>query len=377
MGECLSRLLSPVSAHEFFDRYRTRTHLHIPRDSPGFYDYILRTGDIDDMLQSGHLPAALLNVVKDGKRCPLEDWSRVETRARGASRTAVLARLFDLYLEGATLVLNEADRAIPSLNELCRALAVELAFPAHANVYITPGGSAGFSSHADDHEVLVLQITGSKRWDIGVGSGVEITLLPGDLLYLPRGIFHSAHAQERDSIHVTLGLRPVYAFQLIAELAVLAEEVSAFQQPAPPPFAGQEEKRAFNTAFFDQLQTLVQNVAPSVLLERRLRLVVKQQTQGWSGRLSDLGALRDIRKETIVRRRAGIVTEVKEEQNSLRVEFADKQVVVPAFLRGALNKILSGDAFVVGDLEGFLSDPGKVKLSAEFVRTGLLRIVQI
>src|SRR5580704_14696407 len=150
MSDGLSRILFPLDRVFFLKQYQTREYFHIDRNSPGYYQDFMSVGDLDAFLQSGQLPAAFVNVVKDGKRLPLEEWSRVDTSARGVQRVAVSERLFDLYLEGATLVLNQAHRALPSFNSLCRILTADFGFPARANIYITPGGGAGFSAHADD-----------------------------------------------------------------------------------------------------------------------------------------------------------------------------------------------------------------------------------
>jgi len=147
MSECLARILSPADIGTFLKHYQAREHLYVGRNSPGYYDDLLSERDLDAMLQSEHLPAAFVNVVKEGTRYPLNEWSRMAASARGESRVAVPERLFDLYSEGATLILNRADRAVPSLNTLCRKLTVELGFPAGANVYITPRDAAGFSQH--------------------------------------------------------------------------------------------------------------------------------------------------------------------------------------------------------------------------------------
>ena len=50
--------------------------------------------------------------------------------------------------------------------ELCARIEGELDHVVHANAYLTPGNTAGFSPLYDKHEVLVLQIFGSKHWRI-------------------------------------------------------------------------------------------------------------------------------------------------------------------------------------------------------------------
>jgi len=379
MSECLSRILSPLDTSSFLRHYQSREHFHVARNSPSWYDDLLSAADLDVVFQSEHLPAAFVNVVKEGKRYPIEEWSRAAASVRGEACVAVPEKLLELYSEGATLVLNRADRVVPPLNALCRKLTVELGFPAGANVYITPRQAAGFSNHVDDHEALVLQIAGSKRWLLFVNDApvVEIDLHPGDLLYLPRGLAHGARAQECDSIHVTVGLAPIYAFELIRELAALAAGDVDFERPVPPQFAGENAMRTFEEAFLAQLQSLILRTKLSDLLDRRFQSLVENQVRGWAGRLSDMRGVRDMTTETIVCRRPGILTNVKSEGKFNSVEFAGKRVVVPGFLHGAIAKIMEENAFAIGEIEGFIGSSGKVKLVAEFVKAGLLRIVRL
>jgi hypothetical protein len=384
--EYLSGILFPFETGSFLKHYEAREHFHITRTSPGYYAGVLSDDGLDELLQSERLPAAFVNVVKDGTKYHLEEWSRVIVSARDKDRVVIPERLFDLYAQGATIILNDADRTVPSLNAACRILCVETGFPVQANVYITPRGAAGFSKHSDDHEVLILQIGGSKRWLLyppdsqaagGSTGPIEIDLQSGDLLFLPRGLAHSAHTQEADSIHVTLGFRPAYAFQLIRELAELAGEDADFQQPLPPRFADTGVKLAFEAAFLGRLQSLISRTSPSELMERRFHSLVEKQATGWPGRLSDLRHVHEMTPETVVCRRPGILTLVNNDGTFLNIDFAGKRVRIPAFLEEVQERIMSENAFTVREIGGFISNSGKVKLIAEFVTAGLLRIVTI
>src|SRR5262249_26048300 len=75
-------------------------------------------------------------------------------------------------------------------------------------------------------DVFVLQVSGSKHWTLydtlielplhGQGfepekhspgaATRELTLRAGDVLYCPRGLFHSARSTDEVSLHITLGL---------------------------------------------------------------------------------------------------------------------------------------------------------------------------
>ncbi|MDB5308472.1 MAG: Cupin 4 family protein [Gemmataceae bacterium] len=49
---------------------------------------------------------------------------------------------------------------------LCRNLEIVFHCPVHANMYLTPEGAQGFDAHFDTHEVLVLQLEGTKTWRV-------------------------------------------------------------------------------------------------------------------------------------------------------------------------------------------------------------------
>ena len=59
--------------------------------------------------------------------------------------------------------LNERD---PRLALFCRMLGPELGRSFQTNAYLTPPYGQGYLPHWDNHEVFILQVMGSKRWNI-------------------------------------------------------------------------------------------------------------------------------------------------------------------------------------------------------------------
>src|SRR3546814_3803345 len=133
------------------------------------------------------------------------------------------------FAAGFTIILNGLERYVGAVAALARGLEVELNFETQVNAYITPPGSQGFLPHYDDHDVIILQIQGSKRWhiyeqegdvpsselqqrEIFVGEGLspatQLILTAGDVLYVPRGRLHAAETLDETSIHLTLGVHP-------------------------------------------------------------------------------------------------------------------------------------------------------------------------
>lgn len=377
--DCLDRILAPLTAEAFLRHFTAREYFHVARNLPGYYSHLLTVADLDAVLQSQQLPAAVLNVVKDGVYVPVEEWSKVEERVRGCLQVAVPERLLSLYAAGSTLILARLNSALPALTDVCRTLSQELGFFTQTNIYVTPRDAAGFVKHADDHEVLILQVAGSKHWLLYPDGGpeVEIHLRTGDLLYIPRALFHAARAQEHDSVHITLGLRPPYAVDLIRDLATLVAGMPGFLQPMPPRFAADQAVRSFETDCRDRLRNLLLTLSPTALTDLRRDEMVSMQAQGWPGRLSDLRQVHLITTETTVHKRSGITTAVREDGYLVHVRFSDREVSIPLFLRSELRLVLGDSAFQVSDVQGMITDVGKIELIQEFVRSGLLQIVTI
>ena len=83
--------------------------------------------------------------------------------------------------------------------------------------------------------MFVIQVTGSKAWSVeGVG---EIVLAPGDVLYMPTGTAHSAAAQGRPSLHITMGILPVTLRNVLKRM--LDDPQLALDDPLPVGFADQ------------------------------------------------------------------------------------------------------------------------------------------
>ena len=143
---------------------------------------------------------------------------------------------FAAYLDGCSLVQNHAQMLSPKFFNVCKNL--QKSFPhVFTNTYLTPPQSQAVSAHADDRDVLVLQIMGKKHWKIysqipithpypeeqvgkyphlPVPSSVlssplylDTILNPGDVLYIPRGWVHEASTSSQIhhmSYHATLAL---------------------------------------------------------------------------------------------------------------------------------------------------------------------------
>ena len=133
-----------------------------------------------------------------------------------------------LFPSGIGIVVRRAERHDRGLASLASAFEAEHGGTAHIQLFVTPGGAHGFGWHYDAEDVFILQTAGEKSYyfrantqrpSLGKGEAPDFgkikqetsptqtcTLLAGDALYVPRGMWHVARARS-DSLHISLGLR--------------------------------------------------------------------------------------------------------------------------------------------------------------------------
>ena len=133
---------------------------------------------------------------------------------------------------------------------------------AYCQLYATPAAGQAVCAHADDRDVFVVQLQGTKRWlvygnppvvlphaDEQVGKSdahplepehvaegnvaIEVELTPGDALYIPRGFVHQAFCGE-SAPSVRKFLRRRRRAAAAVAVAVAAAAASP-PRPAPPP----------------------------------------------------------------------------------------------------------------------------------------------
>jgi len=283
---------------------------------------------------------------------------------------------------------------LPSLAALCRA--VEKTFSSHfqTNVYLSPSQAQGFKTHFDSHDVFVLQVAGSKLWtlyDTGIVlplrgqafdpdkhiSGPptrEFTLQAGDLLYCPRGLYHSARSTDETSLHVTLGLiGKTWADVMIEAMSAACLASPAFRANLPVGFANARfDISQAAVTFRTLLDTFAREAQLGPVLERLAQDFVTSRRPALYGCLQELNAAPPPSVESTLAPRPDLIYLVREEDERLVLLFGATEISLPTFTRDAVMFALEGAPFMVRDLPGELDDAGKVVLVRRLLQEGLL-----
>lgn len=132
-----------------------------------------------------------------------------------------------LFADGAGLVVRRAQASDPALAQLARCLGDGFGCDVHLQLFVTPARRHGFGWHYDADDVVILQTLGSKEYYFRANTQdpvldarrtpdftlvkrettplMSCTLVAGDALYLPRGMWHAARAID-DSLSISVGL---------------------------------------------------------------------------------------------------------------------------------------------------------------------------
>jgi hypothetical protein len=298
--------------------------------------------------------------------------------------TIDVARVAEEFGRGATIVLQALHLHHAPLARFARELEQELGQPVQVNAYYTPRSAQGLPVHHDTHDVFCLQVAGEKRWLVyepalelplkhqryrrelgGPGEAVmDVTLRPGDTLYLPRGWLHEALTSESDSLHLTVGLSAYTWLDAVKDALEECRDELAFRRSVPQ--AGETSD--------DLLALLEERLRPDDVTRRARGRFVRTRRPVLDDQLDQMRALDRLTLDTPVERRPTVIADLTD----LTLAFEGKAIRFPEQAREELEHLFEASAPVAPrELPGGLDDEGRLVLVRRLVREGFLRVVDV
>lgn len=225
-------LLAPMDRQTFEQEYLDRRPVHIEGGADKFRE-VMNWQVLNRLLGMTTIWShQSLKLVLDKEPVPAGDYA---SPAPGRDGGQVLRpdpeRVRRFLARGATLVANDIDQLTPELSTVARVMEEALGGKVQANLYLSSKKKQGFRVHYDTHDVFAIHCEGEKTWFVFEGRAEvpiahrlfkdvpqevhekrkgalwkEVRMKPGDLLYLPRGQYHYALADEGGCIHIALGV---------------------------------------------------------------------------------------------------------------------------------------------------------------------------
>jgi ribosomal protein L16 Arg81 hydroxylase len=293
-------LLAPMTPEAFIDDYFERKPLHLPGPATRFAD-VFSWDQATALLDMTTLwSASTLKVVLNGKLARQEEYCRPQQNRDGAPIPQPDPKKVQaLIRKGATISLNMVETMTPEIAAIAAALQCWFDGETVCNIYCSWGGHQGFASHFDFHDVFVLQIAGTKTWNIYEGQfdqaaniagyrsdsfpdeytakargpvAMEATMAPGDVLYIPRGRYHDALATSEATLHLTFGVEFMSACYFLGAIADALQQDTFFRKPLPR-FDRPAEHRTHLQKLADQVHAYMTEpgVARGIRGQQRLR----------------------------------------------------------------------------------------------------------
>lgn len=380
----LAWLLAPVTVPTFLDELWGVAPHHIGRDRPDYFGMLAGPSSVEQLLAALRTEPSAVRLVRGADHLQPADYTLHDG-------TLDLARIRAELDAGYTIICNNIEKYLRPMSTLTHGVEVELNFPTHVNAYVTPPASTGFLPHYDHHDVLVLQVQGSKTWHFygdepvaghlmqqmhevdpaGLPEPTSVHLAAGDTLYLPRGRVHSAETTSESSVHLTVGIHvPTVLTLLTHTLHMLSLRDDVVHTRLPARYLDDPQVRAsLGTLIRDGLGAVE---APDALAEglgAMQDFLVRRARCPVVGQVSDTVGLDT---DTWVRKQQPLYSRVTTTADGVGLQFAQLIVSARSDHEDAMRFLSERtEPFRVGELPG-LSSAQQVELVRSLIMSGFL-----
>ncbi|MBW4891124.1 cupin domain-containing protein [Mucilaginibacter sp. HMF5004] len=389
-------LITPKTLNDFFANYWEKNYLIIKRDDRRFFDSILTKDDINAFLARKDIIYPFIRIIKDGHS--LSKYEYIKASEEPDYNIIDTDKVFDVYNGGGTIAIQKAQLSISKLSDFCDSIEYETDISTNANVYVTQKNTSGFNTHYDTHDIFILQIDGKKTWrlydsllDLPLSSqiisdeeskkykdvvpAIEIELLPGDMIYIPRGFVHDTFTTDNSSIHITLGVFPYTRVDFIKKILLKAEQEKEFRKFLPTKFSTDEEKEYFIKNFKLYIKNFIDEISFEDLLNSFDNNFLATRYPNNKNRFANSSQIVNMSLRSIIKLRDNVSYKYISNSNSLAILFYDKEITFPLYLKETIDSILQTKQLSVTELRGPIDNNSKMLIAKRMVLSGLLEII--
>lgn len=259
------------------------------------------TDDFDAAMNTPNLPSWQIRVVLDGIRVLPALYERNRMLKVSHERIVDRSELNRLAAKGATILMDDAQSAIRRVADLCASITSATGQAAAGTIFASAAHSEGFGLHQDAEDVIVIQLAGSKSWQVyepiaasessmlrraDTGNLVfDGSLQAGDALVMPKGSPHKTSTNSNEgSLHLTIGIYPVSVRDVLSNLIAQVPEHDLLDSPVQVSSAVEKVQAALaNVKFEEELVRSVVRSQSSRLVADPNRFELHRSQESTSG----------------------------------------------------------------------------------------------
>jgi ribosomal protein L16 Arg81 hydroxylase len=380
---------------EFFASYFNQRPLLRRNALRGDPRGMLSVAELDRILHLEVIRPPYLRLTKQDAGIPEAAYTQM-IRVQGATITDSVApeKVYEHFRTGATITWNSLNHFSPSLRALTRMLSEKFAVRSDVVAFLTPAGKQGFTPHHDPVDLFIIQLEGTKYWrlwnpppvrrgDIGhykledLGEPVvDVSLQPGDVLYLPYNTPHVAVAEDQVSLHLSVMVRPRMWSELL-RLAVdeLVEDERFWQFP----YLDEDDLASCSAALADKVDQLVQRLQDmdtEVVLNRLMLLGRRAEGSSQGNQFELTAAIDAITPTTRLKRTTVPLSFHDTVDGKTRTKVNGHTIAVPAAIAETLRRMGATDEIPAEALFPDVTGDRSVKAAQNLARLGVLTIAR-
>jgi quercetin dioxygenase-like cupin family protein len=376
---------------EFFRTCFNKRVLCRPRGITGDPREILSIADMDDIIHQEGMRSGLLRMLGNGVPATGEQLtSRLEMRREGTTIDDALdpGKIYAHFRAGKTLIHGGLNLTRPNLRALARSMTDRFAAKSEVVAFLTPAGQRG-AAHSDPTDVYVIQLEGTKRWQIWPTPQVrragedkdsfpslpepdlDLSLQPGDVLYIPYGTPHRAAAEGRVSLHLTVVAGPrSWAHHLLSAVQDILHNGPEFWDTPYLDDASPEEM----VSKIEQLIGRLAAVDAAAELERARRDGRSFRGVRHAALFQEMAAADGIDADTKLLAVDGAATFREAADGTATVTILGNTVAMPEAAAAALRSASTAVPFPAGEFLSGADSRRALPLARHLLRLGALRI---
>lgn len=270
------RVLNGFNFEEFKNEiYAKKCHLFT---ASACQDAFFDIGDFNSILNHRSLTYPRVRVVNRNNSIQKRDIINDIDRYRNNVNNEVCKkRLIHKVADGGTLIFDKIQRESRVLDSFINSITDETSVSFSLNGYFTNSNAYGVNPHFDQHDVFAMQIHGSKTWYYSGTPGEyitsishqsppakpeewsKVTLKPGDVFYVPRGVWHYTKTTDETSLHLALGAHPVKLRDWLKRLeSIDTDYVRALESYVQNPFESEIDPETISF-YQSKLNSIIEN----------------------------------------------------------------------------------------------------------------------